>query len=422
MTFSEKNEADAYHLPPPDECSSRTPHVPRNVWTLGFVSMFMDVSSEMIHSLLPVFVVSVLGASATTLGILEGVAEGAVNIVKIFSGFVSDRLGKRKALAIAGYGLAALTKPLFPLAQSLAFVFVARIIDRVGKGIREAPRDALIADVVSPRLRGASYGLRQTLDTIGAFAGPLSAMFLMVEFKGEFRLVFWAAVLPAFVSVSVLTFFVREPSVPKASSSARPRLNWRELSHFSRAFWFVVVIGAAFTLARFSEAFLLLRAKNVGLGDDYVPLVLVLMNMVYAMSSYPAGRFSDRGDRRLVLAAGAIALIAADIVLAEAHSLAGLALGVSLWGLHMGLSQSLLAALVADEAPADRRGTAFGLFNLATGVLLLAASILAGALWDRLGPPATFYAGASFAGLALLGLIARIKTQPKIARSPSPCR
>jgi MFS family permease len=374
--------------------------------------MFMDISSEMIHSLLPVFIVSVLGASTTTLGVLEGFAEGAVNIVKIFSGALSDRVHKRKLLALAGYGMAALTKPLFPLARSLTFVFVARIIDRVGKGIRGAPRDALVADIVPVEARGASYGLRQTLDTIGAVAGPLSAIFLMLKFRGDFRKVFWAATLPAFVSVMLLGALVREPSGASPAGQARPRLHWKELKHFSRSFWFVVTIGGVFTLARFSEAFLLLRAKSLGLGNDYVPFVLVLMNVFYALSSYPAGQLSDRMDRRAVLAAGAVALVAANLVLARASDLIALVVGVSIWGVHMGLSQSLMTAMVADAAPADRRGTAFGLFNLAGGILLLAASVLAGILWDCVGSFATFYAGATFAALALGGIIARITNHP----------
>jgi MFS family permease len=383
--------------------------VPRSVWALGFVSMFMDISSEMIHSLLPVFIVSVLGVSATALGLLEGIAEGTVNIVKIFSGALSDRIGKRKPLAIAGYGMAAVTKPLFPIANSFGTVFAARLLDRTGKGVREAPRDALVADLVPQQVRGASYGLRQSLDTVGAFIGPLIAVALMVAFKGDFRRVFWTAALPAFISVGLLALFVHEPASGLKQETMPTLLHWVELSHFSRSFWIVVATGAVFTLARFSEAFLVLRASNLGLNNDFVPLVLVVMNLVYAATSYPAGHLSDRVDRRMVLACGGIVLILADLVLARANGIAQLAVGISLWGLHMGLTQGLFSALVADAAPAEHRGTAFGLFNLVTGVVLLFASVVAGLLWDHLGPEAVFYAGALFAGIALFGIVAQIR-------------
>ena len=380
-------------------------HIPQGIWALGFVSLFMDISSEMIHSLLPVFVVLILGVSTTALGLLEGFAEGAVNIARIFSGVLSDWSRKRKPLALAGYGMAALTKPLFPIANSFAAVFAARLLDRIGKGVRDAPRDALVADLAPPEVRGASYGLRQSLDTVGAVAGPLSAMALMVVFGGDFRNVFWIAVLPAVASVGLLAAAVHEPSAPFGRDNAPRRLRWQELGRFSRAFWIVVALGAVLTLARFSEAFLILRATSLGISNRYVPLVLVVMNVVYAATSYPAGHLSDRVDRRVVLATGGIVLFIADIILGTATGIGWLSTGVSFWGLHMGLTQGLLAACVADCAPAERRGTAFGLFNLVTGIVLLLASVVAGALWEHFGPQATFYAGASFAGFASLGLI-----------------
>jgi MFS family permease len=385
-------------------------NIPQGVWALGFVSMLMDVSSEMIHSLLPVFIVSTLGISATGLGLLEGVAEGTVNLVKIFSGALSDWFGKRKPLALAGYGMAALTKPLFPMANSFGTVFAARILDRIGKGVRDAPRDALVADLVPREIRGASYGLRQSLDTVGALIGPLSAIALMLTFNGDFRRVFWIAVLPAFASVGVLALFVREPTSSLKQNEIPPRLHWKELRRFSPPFWIIVVTGAVFTLARFSEAFLVLRANSLGLSNDYLPLVLVVMNAVYATASYPAGHLSDQVDRRFVLASGAIALVIADIILARAASLTWLIVGISFWGLHMGLTQGLLASLVADAAPGERRGTAFGLFNWVSGVVLLLASLLAGMLWDHFGPQAVFYAGAFFAALAFLGIAVQIRT------------
>jgi MFS family permease len=381
--------------------------VPRTVWALGFVSLFMDLSSEMIHSLLPVFLVSVLGASAAAVGLLEGAAEAAMLAVKMVSGALSDRLGQRKSLALLGYGLAALTKPLFPLASSFATVFLARMLDRVGKGIRGAPRDALIADLTPPAVRGAGFGLRQSLDTVGAVGGPLVASLLMVASAGDFRLVFWVAVVPAVLSVLVLAAFVREPARLRRPAEAKPRMEWATLKRFPAAFWWIVAVGAVLTLARFSEAFLVLRAQSVGLGLDYVPLVMVAMNIVYAGSAYPAGALSDRIGRVRLLVLGALLLVAADLVLARAQGGVGLFAGVVLWGLHMGLSQGLLAALVADSAPSDRRGTAFGLYNLVSGVVLLAASVIAGELWDVVGAPATFYAGAAFAACAVLPLLLR---------------
>jgi MFS family permease len=388
---------------------SSRPAIPGTVWALGIVSMLMDISSEMIHALLPVFMVSVLGAGALMVGLVEGIGEATASIVKLFSGAVSDRLGKRKFLAVLGYGLGALSKPLFALAPTIGWVLAARFSDRVGKGIRGAPRDALVADVTPPALRGAAYGLRQALDTIGAWAGPLIAIGLLALFAGDMRAVFWCALAPAIAAVVALIVFVREPSRAAARMGAEPlpqRLRLRDVGALGRAFWAVTLLGVVFTLARFSEAFLVLRAENVGLALAWVPLVLVVMNIVYAATAYPAGAISDRADRRLILAAGLLALIAADIVLALATSVIAAFAGIALWGLHMGLTQGLFAALVADTAPAERRATAFGWFNLVSGVVLLFASLIAGALWQWAGPAATFWAGAAFGCATLTGLAA----------------
>ncbi|MCP1738174.1 MULTISPECIES: MFS transporter [Bradyrhizobium] len=380
--------------------------LPRGIWVLGFVSMLMDVSSEMIHALLPVYLVTVLGASTLTVGFIEGIAEATASITKIFSGALSDWLGRRKLLAALGYGLAALTKPLFPLAPSVGWLIAARFIDRVGKGIRGAPRDALIADVAPAGLRGASFGLRQSLDTIGAFVGPLVAIGLMWWTADNFALVFWVAVLPAFLSFGLIAFAVSEPEPDPSREPAKNPLNTAAIRQLGSAYWRVVAVGVVFTLARFSEAFLILRAQNIGLSAMWVPAVLVLMNVAYALSAYPAGVLSDRINRTGLLALGLVFLAAADLALALLPSLAGLALGVVLWGLHMGLTQGLLLALVADAAPPSLRGTAFGYFNLFTGLALLAASVIAGALWDAYGPAGTFLAGLGFALVALAGLLA----------------
>jgi MFS family permease len=380
--------------------------IPRGVWALGFVSMLMDVSSEMIHALLPVYLVTVLGASMVTVGVIEGIAEATASITKIFSGALSDWLGKRKWLAALGYGLAALTKPVFPLAPTVGWLVAARFIDRVGKGIRGAPRDALVADIAPEHLRGASFGLRQSLDTMGAFVGPLLAIGLMWLTADNFRGVFWFAVIPGFLSLALIVFAVREPDRPAGLREVRNPVALSEIRNLGAVYWSVVAIASLFTLARFSEAFLVLRAQGVGLPITLVPAVLVLMNVVYAAAAYPAGVMSDRINRTTVLAAGIALLVAADIALALLPTVAGVALGVVLWGLHMGMTQGLLATLVADTSPPELRGTAYGFFNLLGGFAMLAASVIAGALWDRAGPEATFLAGACFALMTLAGLLA----------------
>ena len=373
--------------------------IPGNVWVLGFVSLLMDISSEMIHALLPLYLVAVYGASALAVGVIEGVAEATAQIVKIFSGALSDRLGNRKWLAAAGYGLAAVTKPIFPLAPSIGWLVAARFIDRFGKGIRGAPRDALIADSVPAKLHGASFGLRQSLDTIGAFLGPIIAIALMMLTADNFTVVFWIAAIPAFLSTALIIFAVREPA--RTTGAVRSPLSAAQIGRLSKAFWVVVVLASTFTLARFSEAFLLLRAQSVGMSLALVPIMLVVMNVVYALCAWPAGALSDRIGRYGILATGFALLIAADLVLAMAGTAATVALGAALWGLHMGLTQGILASLVADTAPEDLRGTAFGLFNLITGLATLAASVIAGVLWDVAGPATTFFTGAIFTVLAL---------------------
>jgi MFS family permease len=386
--------------------------VPRAVWALGFVSLLMDVSSEMIHALLPVFLVSTLGASVALVGVIEGIAEGTASILRVFSGALSDAIGRRKRLALLGYGLGALSKPAFALAATPYHVLAARFVDRIGKGIRGAPRDALVADVTPPDVRGAAYGLRQTLDTIGAFAGPLLAIALLAAFAGDVRSVFALATLPGALAVAVLQIAVHEPSRPAAGGARRALPRWSEIRTLAAPFWIVTGLGAVFTLARFSEAFLVLRAQQLGLELALVPLVLVVMNVAYSLVSTPAGSLSDRMDRRLVLAAGLATLIAADLVLAAAATLTAALAGAALWGLHMGLSQGLLAALVADTAPRELRGTAFGLFNLSCGAATFLASMVAGAAWESAGPSATFLIGAGFAGVALAGLLVLIRRRP----------
>ena len=378
----------------------RRPPIPRTVWALGLVSLFMDLSSESIHALLPLFLTTTLGASVALVGLIDGVAEATASIAKVFSGYLSDRLRKRKALILLGYGLGAITKPLFALAGTPSVVFGARFADRIGKGLRGAPRDALVADVTPPEIRGRAFGLRQSLDTIGAFAGPLLAIGLMAIFANDIRRVFWFAVIPAVLAVACVVFGVDD--APAATGpAARPPVKLVDLKRLPRAFWLVTLVGIVFTLARFSEAFLILKASAAGLPLIFAPLVLVVMNVVYALGAYPAGIWSDSVPARRLFVWGLLALIAADLSLARTPGLGGAFLGIALWGVHMALTQGLLAKLVADNAPGDLRGSAFAAFNLMTGVAMLFASVIAGLVWDRFGADATFLVGAGFASLAL---------------------
>ena len=363
--------------------------------------MLMDISSEMVHSLLPMFMVTTLGASALTVGLIEGAAESTALIVKVFSGALSDYLGKRKGLAVFGYALGALTKPLFAVGTSVGVVVTARLVDRVGKGIRGAPRDALVADIAPPDMRGAAFGLRQSLDTVGAFLGPLIAVGLMLLWANDFRAVFWVAVIPGLMAVALLLLGVKEPARHVDAKRINP-ISRQNLRRLSAPYWWVVAIGAVFTLARFSEAFLVLRAQQIGIAMALVPLVMVSMNIVYALSAYPFGQLSDRMSHTKLLVLGLVVLIAADLVLASSSHWGVLLVGVALWGIHMGITQGLLATMVADTAPAELRGTAYGIFNLMSGVAMLVASGLAGLLWDELGAAFTFYAGAAFCVLALV--------------------
>lgn len=381
--------------------SGRFRNIPRGVWALGLVSLFMDISSEMVHSLLPVFFVSVIGLSYTSVGLIEGVAQAIALVTKMFSGALSDVLKRRKPLALAGYGLAALTKPLFAVAGSAGVVVGARFLDRLGKGVRGAPRDALIADITPQEVRGASYGLRQSLDSVGAFVGPLIAIGLMVLLANDIRGVFWFATIPAAIAVFILLVAVREPE-RESKGEMRSPLNLREIRQVGMAYWVTVAIGFVLTLAGFSEAFLVLRAQDVGLTLGLIPVVFIVMNVVYALSAYPAGILSDRLGRSSLIVSGVIAIMAADIVLALASGVWQVLLGVALWGLYMGLTQGVLSALVADTAPERLRGSAFGLFNLMSGVAMLLSSAIAGLLWDAYGASAPFLASAGFALIALL--------------------
>ncbi len=390
----------------PDGKSSAWRALPAGIWALGFGSLFMDISSELIHSLLPAFMVTTLGASMLTVGLIEGVAEGSAAITKVFSGVLSDYLGKRKFLMILGYALSACAKPIFPLAASVSWVFAARFIDRVGKGVRGAPRDALVADLTPKEMRGAAYGLRQALDSVGALLGPLLAVALMIWLANNLRAVMWIAVMPAFIAVALLLVYVREPERTSADDPPRAPLTMADAKRLPLRYWLVVLLGGVFTLARFSEAFLVLQAREVGLQVGYLPLVMVVMNIIYAGGAYRAGAAADRVSPRTLMFLGLILLIAADVALAYATSTLIVFAGAALWGLHMALTQGLLSKLVADTAPAELLGTGFGVFNLVSGVALLLASVIAGSLWSAFGARATFLAGATFAAVAAMGLLA----------------
>jgi sugar phosphate permease len=381
--------------------------LPASIWALGFVSLLMDVSSEMVHSLLPLFMVGSLGVSVAVVGLIEGLAEATALITKVFSGVISDYVGKRKVLAVIGYGLGALTKPLFALATGPGLIFSARMLDRVGKGIRGAPRDALVADITPPEQRGAAFGLRQALDTVGAFVGPLMAVGLMLLWANDYRAVFAVAVIPAALAVLLLVLGVREPQRAPGAPRVNP-ISRANLKRLSPACWWVVGIGAVFTLARFSEAFLVLRAAAdrrgrgagaPGDGGDELGVRGECLSVWQAVRQHVTHTPAVLG--------GLLVLIGADVVLALCTHWTGLLVGVALWGIHMGMTQGLLAAMVADVAPADLRGTAYGFFNLMSGLAMLLASVVAGVLWQGFGAPTTFGAGALFCGLAMLGLLAR---------------
>lgn len=386
--------------------------LPATIWALGFVSLLMDTSSEIVHGLLPVFLISSLGASYSMVGLIEGVGEGSSLVLKVFSGPLSDWWGKRKPLVILGYAMGAISKPLFAIAPTPLMVFGARLFDRTGKGIRGAPRDALVADTAPPELRGEAFGLRQSLDTVGAFIGPLIAILLMELTGGNYRLIFWLAVVPGVLSVIVLLFGVKE-SEPKEGTNRR-RLSWASTKEFRQEFWVVIGIAAVSQMARFSEAFLILRAQNLGLSLSLSPVVLVAMNIVYALFAYPVGWLSDRVRREKLILVGFFILGVADLFLALGPNLVFIFGGIVLWGLHMGMTQGVLAAIVADHSPSDLKGTAFGLFNLFSAIALLLASGVAGVLWDSYGPKITFLTSAILAtlGVILLFFLPQKQTPP----------
>lgn len=382
-------------------------YIPRTIWALGTVSLLMDISTELIHSLLPIFMVSVLGANLTYVGIIEGIAESTALMTKMFSGTISDFLNKRKILVGLGYGLSAITKPLFPLANSLSIVLFARFFDRIGKGIRDAPRDALISDLAPYKGRGASFGLRQALDSMGAVIGPLMAMLFIYIFSGNIRYVFWIATIPAILAVLVLIFGVTEPE-KNSLQIQHPKewvLYWYKIRHLNKAFWYLLFIGGVLALARFSEAFLILKANSVGVSLAWLPSIMIVMNIAFASSSFPAGALSDVIGRQAILSSSILLLFMAEIILGFSSTIWMTMIGVIIWGLHMGLSQGLLAAMVADSTPEHLRGFAYGIFYFVCGIATLFSSIIAGMIGDRWGIPFLFYFASVFSTIAILALL-----------------
>ena len=387
--------------------------LPRQVAILGVISLLTAMSSAMVYGLLPVFLVKVLGASTASVGVIEGIAEAMMSLARIFSGRASDWMGRRKPLVLLGYAVSAVNKVMFPLAGTVSIVFAARVIDRIGKGLRDAPRDAFMTDVTPAKVRGSGFGLRLAFYTTGFVIGPLAAMEVMQLSGDNFRLVFWLAVIPAVLAIIILIFGITE----HASTKFVPRpllLRRSEFALFTGAFWWAIAVASLLSLARFSYAFLILKAYGIGVDAAYVPIVLVLMHLVYAAAAYPFGVLADHMDRRLQLGIGAAILIAADMVLATANVGWMAAIGAGLWGLQMAATQGLLSASVADAAPEELRGTAFGIYDMSVGLATFVASAAAGALWMVGGSPLAF----GFSGLIAAAAILLLLFQWMLATRP----
>jgi len=388
---------------------SKLKKIPKSIWTLGIVSLFMDISSEIIHSLLPIFMVSILGSSIIAIGIVEGISEATFLLIRIFSGVLSDYLGKRKIISVIGYGISALSKPLFPLANSVSLILIARFFDRLGKGVRESPRDALIGDIAPKSIRGACFGLRQSLDTIGALIGPIVAILGLLIFSNNIRAILWVSVIPAILSVVIFIVGIHDVEHKYTEDEKTFIFKFKNIFKIGTEYWQIVLIGGLLNLARFSDAFLILKAYELGLPITYVPLVMVLMNCFYAVSSYPAGILSDNINRKFILIIGIVFLIIADLVLAFTDSTWMLALGVGFWGMHMAFTKGILDAMVTDTASIRLLGSAYGIFNFVCGIAVLFASIISGVLWQVYGPFYSFSVGAFLAFLACLSLSLLIK-------------
>ena len=368
--------------------------IPRNVWALGIVSLLMDLSSEMILSILPIFLVTGLGISVLSLGLIEGLAEGVASVIKAFSGALSDYLKKRKILIVIGYGISTLTKPFFALASTATWIFTARFVDRLGKGIRGAPRDSLIADSTSTKIRGTAYSLRQSLDTLGALLGPIIAIIILYLTTNNFRFVLWFAVIPAVLCIVVLIFGVKETTLKKNISSKKSYFLFKNFSKITPVIWLFFLIVFILNLGHFSEAFLLLRSQEIGLKVSFIPIVFVVMNVAYAIVAVPFGHLADRGGFFILIVCGFLILVLADIILALTNSVGWMFVGIIFWGIHLGMTQGLLLAMISKLSPLELRGTSFGLFHAITGIALLIASLIAGYLWQYYNSGLIFFVSA----------------------------
>lgn len=368
--------------------------IPATVWMVGFVSLLMDVSSEMINTLLPLYLAGGLGASALAIGFIEGISVAIATASKFLSGVLADFSRRAKPIAVLGYGLAALSRLIFPLATSVDLIVLARAMDRVGKGIRGAPRDAIVAAVTPQGMRGASFGLRKSLDTVGGFLGPLIAIAAMLLLAGDIVTVFWLAALPAGMAVAVLIFAVREPAESRAEIKNIPAFRFADAFRLNPAIWTVICLAGVIMLARFSEAFLLLKSVEAGFSLTWVPVSIVIMHGVYGLCAYPVGKLSDTIGNTGLLLCSLVFLVVAHLTIAFSATVWEFVIGIVFWGLHMGFSQGLLGAMVADASPAGLRASAFGAFNLVTGIVLLIGNVAAGWLWQDLGSHAPFIAGA----------------------------
>ncbi|OYV74113.1 MAG: MFS transporter [Gemmatimonadetes bacterium 21-71-4] len=385
-------------MPPAPESPHR---LGRNVVALGLVSFFTDVSSEMIYPLLPLFLTMTLGASAAFVGAIEGTAESISALLKLASGWWSDRVGARKPFVLVGYVIASVTRPLIAIAQSATQVLAIRVGDRVGKGLRNSPRDALIADSVDPSIRGRAYGFQRAWDNAGAMVGPLVA-FGLLQWEGlTMRHVFWLALVPGAIAVAVVIWGVRE--VPKRVASSGAPLDLSQ--PMGGRFWAFMAVIFVFTLGNSTDAFLLLRARQLGVPISLMPIIWALLNGVKTVTNTPGGALSDRIGRKPTLVIGWLFYAAVYLAFAHAsrqwHAWALFAV----YGLYFGFSEGAERALVSDVVPAERRGTAFGWFNLAVGLGALPASLIFGEIWDHVGPGAAFTLGASLALAAAVGIV-----------------
>lgn len=380
--------------------------IPRTVWVLGFVSLLMDISSEMIHALFPLFMAGTLGASAIWIGLVEGIGEGTALIAKVFSGVVADRFGHKKRLVFAGYFLGVISKPVFALAGSMPVVLAARFFDRIGKGLRGAPRDAIVADVTDESIRGAAYGLRQSLDAAGAFVGPLLATLLLLLWTEELRSIFWIALIPGAACLALILFGVEDNVTPTVNTK---HIAWKDLKIvITPAFVQLVILGTLFSLARFSNAFIVLRAADIGIEHAWIPMTVVLMNIAFSLSSYPFGKLADKLNPMKLLALSMVLLALANLLFAYAANYRILAAGIVLFGMHLGATQGIFSTIISEIAPSEVRATAFGIFNFFSGLALLASGLVAGSLWEYMGAQYCFGVGVVFA-LITLCLIPRFK-------------